>query len=160
MVYYPGTQTPMDFVSRIEVEGQRYQVSMNHIADVRHYRFYQSAYDEDGRGTILSVSFDPWGIGVTYVGYGLLFFSMILLLVLPNEGFRRALRRVSVVGLLLWSCGTYAVAAPRSSEALPPVVPDSVAQQFCDLYCYYNGRICPLQTVARDFTTMLYALKA
>lgn len=156
VVNYPGTQTPMDFVSRLVVEGQSYQVSMNHIADVRHYRFYQSAYDEDGRGTILSVSFDPWGIGVTYVGYGLLFLSMALLLVLPNEGFRRALRRVSVVALLLWSGGQLVLAAPRSGNALPPVVPDSVAEQLCDLYCYYNGRLCPLQTVARDFTTKFY----
>ena len=153
VVCYPGTQTPMDFVSQIEVEGKEWQVSMNKIADVRHYRFYQSAYDDDKQGTLLSVSYDPWGIGVTYVGYGLLFVSMFLLLILPNEGFRRALRRLSVLFLVLSAMMGTASAAPKNQ---PHVMPDSIAERFCDLYCYYNGRICPLQTVARDFTTKFY----
>ncbi|MCR5393802.1 MAG: cytochrome c biogenesis protein CcsA [Bacteroidales bacterium] len=147
--YYPGTQTPMDFVSTIKVGDDTWEVAMNKIADVHNYRIYQSAYDEDMQGTILSVSYDPWGIGVTYVGYGMLFVSMLLLLILPNEGFRRALRRLSAIALIAW-------ATTASAQAAPHVVPDSIAERMCDMYCYYNGRICPLQTVARDFTTKFY----
>lgn len=153
---YPGTQTPMDYVSAVSVQNSdnqdnkaiEMQISMNRIGEVSGYRFYQMAYDPDLRGTILSVSYDPWGIGVTYLGYALLFLSMLLLLILPSEGFRKALRRLSLVVLF------YAIAPAVSAE--PMVLPDSMANRFCDLHIYYNGRICPVQTVARDFTTKLY----
>ena len=58
LAYYAGTHAPMDYVSDIQVtEGQdtlNGQVSMNHILTFHHYRFYQSRYDTDGRGTTLS----------------------------------------------------------------------------------------------------------
>ena len=38
----------------------------------------------------------------------------------------------------------------------PKALPRDVAAGFCDLYVLYNDRICPLQTVAKDFTTKLY----
>lgn len=153
---YPGTQTPMDYLSVVSIQQHdnqdnnpiEMQISMNRIGEVSGYRFYQMAYDPDLQGTILSVSYDPWGIGVTYLGYATLFLSMLLLLILPNEGFRRALRRFSLVVMLC-------VIAPTVS-AEPMVLPDTLADKFCDLHIYYNGRICPVQTVARDFTTKLY----
>ena len=67
--YYAGTRAPMDFVSLLTLtadDGSLHgEVGMNRILVFRNYRFYQSAYDEDGRGTTLSVSYDPWGIGIT-----------------------------------------------------------------------------------------------
>lgn len=38
----------------------------------------------------------------------------------------------------------------------PNVLPPNVADAFGNLYVYYNDRICPLQTLARDFTMKLY----
>ena len=93
VIAYPGTSTPMDYKSTLLVNagvGERQDtvsVSMNRIAELRNYRFYQTSYDADMGGSVLSVSHDPVGIGITYVGYGLLFISMLLLLVLPGEGF-------------------------------------------------------------------------
>ena len=146
---YPGTDSPMDYVSVLRAGGKELTVSMNNIGACQGYRFYQSAYDPDLQGTVLAVAFDPWGIAVTYVGYGLLFLSLLSLLLLPDEGFRQSLKRLSVVALLL-----AAFAAPGRSEV--KVLPDSLADRFCQLYAYHNGRICPLQTVACDFTTKLY----
>lgn len=157
IINYPGTMSPMDYVSNlvfIDADGSSAEVSvsMNNIAEHHGYRFYQSAYDYDGYGTILSVSHDPWGIGITYVGYFMLFVAMALLLVLPDEGFRKALRNVRrgtvTIALLIATCG--------EMVASPKILPRNVAEEVCDIYVYYNGRICPLQTVAKDFTTKLY----
>ena len=161
VVTFPGTETPMDFVSEVSVCERSRQltsldfltISMNHIGEYGGYRFYQSSYDDDGRGSILAVSYDPLGIGVTYVGYGLLFVSMLLLLMLPHEGFRQALRKLSALAAIFMLAGAGAIA-----QEVPEgkVLPDTLAERFGNLYCYYNGRICPLQTVAHDFTVKLY----
>ena len=39
---------------------------------------------------------------------------------------------------------------------MPQTLPRDVAEKFGDLRIYYNDRICPLQTFAKDFTTKLY----
>ena len=76
---YPGTATPQDYVSLITLspEGRQVQVSMNRIGRLRGYRLYQSSYDEDLQGSILSVTYDPWGTPVTYAGYALLALCMM-----------------------------------------------------------------------------------
>ena len=71
----------MDYVSTISIhDGSDTEgtVSMNRIFKHKGYRFYQSGYDADGKGSTLYVSHDPIGIAVTYTGYLLLFLSMIL----------------------------------------------------------------------------------
>lgn len=81
---YPGTHKPMDFVSHIVIsdgsDAEEATISMNHILKRQHYRFYQTDYDEKGN-SILSVAHDPWGIGVTYIGYALLFMALIAMLI-------------------------------------------------------------------------------
>lgn len=154
---YPGTMSAMDYVSIIKIVDNNYsetkQVSMNNIAEYKGYRFYQSAYDYDEKGTILAISHDTWGIAITYMGYAMLFLAMFLLLVLPNEGFRKALKNMSnkAIVLLLFILSTNI----NSSAELKTLSPKA-ASEFCNLYVYYNGRICPLQTVAKDFTLKLY----
>ncbi|MBQ4519863.1 MAG: cytochrome c biogenesis protein CcsA [Bacteroidaceae bacterium] len=68
---------------------------MNNILTHKGYRFYQSSYDEDGRGTWLSVNYDPWGTGLTYTGYLLLLIAMIGMMVHPRGGFRRLLKKAT-----------------------------------------------------------------
>lgn len=161
IVNYPGTDTPMDYVSHLAfttAEGlERTDVSMNNIASNCGYRFYQSSYDEDGLGTVLSVSHDPSGIGITYVGYGTLFASLFLMLFWPNESFRKSIRKLKsrrafCLAAILTILSTPSFAADNTDIAFP----EKTADKFGDLYTYYNGRICPLQTVARDFTLKLY----
>jgi len=75
---YPGTQTPKDYVSVITTSSdEELVVSMNNVGSCQSYRFYQSGYDSDLQGTYLSVSHDPWGIGITYTGYALMLLSML-----------------------------------------------------------------------------------
>ena len=158
--YYAGTRAPMDFVSLLTLtadDGSLHgEVGMNRILVFRNYRFYQSAYDEDGRGTTLSVSYDPWGIGITYAGYGLLLVSMLAFLCDRRGGFRRLLRSPALrkAALCLVLC-TAAVQGARAADTLPQTLPREVAAELGDLYVYYNDRICPLQTLAKDFTVKL-----
>ncbi len=80
---YEGSSRPKDYVSYLQLtDGEQQKdivISMNHILKHRHYRFYQSDYDEQGN-SILDVARDPWGITVTYMGYALLFVALVMLL--------------------------------------------------------------------------------
>ncbi len=154
--YYDGTQTVSDYESDITViRGEKEtagHIAMNHIFRYGRYRFYQSSFDADGRGSILSINSDPWGIPVTYTGYALLFFSLIWMLIDPRMAFRRllrsdVLRRGLGVALLLAGWGTASAA---------PVIPRASASAMGMLNVEYNGRICPLQTLAYDFSRKLY----
>ena len=156
--YYAGTSAPKDFVSRFTLaagdEVHQGVVSMNRIFRHEGYRFYQSGYDSDGQGVTLSVACDPWGIGLSYAGYAFLLLSALAFFLEPQSGFRRLLRHPSlraagVAGLLL--------AAPfvRAAEDLPRTLPRETAACFGRLYVYYNDRVCPLQTLAKDFTMKL-----
>ena len=66
-----------------------YSIYMNNILKYRGYRFYQSSYDPDEKGTILSVNHDRAGMVVTYTGYALLFVFIILSLINKNSVFRK-----------------------------------------------------------------------
>lgn len=146
--YYAGTDAPSDFVSHLAVDGECGTASMNNVFTHRGYRFYQSGYDNDG-GSVFAVAHDPWGIGVTYAGYALLLVSICWMLASRRSRFRQLLRKVSakpvavVAGLLM--------AASAQASALP-TVPAAVAAEMGNMYVLYGDRICPLQTMAREFT--------
>lgn len=158
--YYKGSFAPMDFTSRIRIEDNGMQaegeVSMNRIFTYRHYRFYQSAYDKDGQGTTLAVSYDPWGIGITYTGYALLLLSVLGFFFQKDSMFRRLLRhpalrnKTVLLGIALLS----SVAGMASEQ--PKHLSREAASAVGNLYIYYHDRICPLQTLAKDFTVKLY----
>ena len=160
--YYPGTTAPMDFVSRFtvtEADGtsREGEVSMNRIFRHRHYRFYQARYDSDGRGATLSVAYDPWGIGITYAGYALLLLACILFFFDRRSEFRRLWHHPLLRGAAVCAC-LCALSLPLSAAAssdAPRALPRETAAAFGRLYVYYNDRICPLQTLAKDFTVKL-----
>ena len=77
---YPGSASPSGYKSNVILIDKRaglekpFVVFMNNILKYKGYRFYQSSYDQDEKGTILSVNHDLAGMMVTYTGYILLFF--------------------------------------------------------------------------------------
>ena len=157
--YYPGTSAPMDFVSRIRLiadgTSRQGEVSMNRVYRYGSYRFYQSRYDSDGQGTVLSVSRDPLGIGITYTGYALLLLSFLLFFFDRRSTFWQQLHGLSparVGGVVCFLLCTQTVGA---QQGMPRVLPRHTAACLGELYVYYNGRICPLQTLAKDFTVKL-----
>lgn len=97
---YPGTQSPSSYESDLVIhrkngEKDTFLVRMNRVLDEQGYRFYQSNYDPDEKGTILSVSNDPFGSTITYTGYALLVLGFILMLLMPTSHFRRTQRRIA-----------------------------------------------------------------
>ncbi len=119
---YAGTDTPMDFVSTIVIyDNERIEgtVSMNNIFKHRGYRFYQSGYDNDEKGTFLSISYDPWGIGITYAGYSLLLLSMILFFVQPGSRFRTALRKGRNIAIILLMLFVSTTSSARNTQQIP-----------------------------------------
>ncbi len=88
---YPNSNKPKDYVSYLQLtDGETQEdivISMNNILMHKHYRFYQSDYDEQGN-SILDVARDPWGIGVTYAGYALLFVALAAILIEQRKTFR------------------------------------------------------------------------
>lgn len=158
--YHPGTQAAADYASQLSIiDGDKrcdFTVSMNNIYSYNDIRFYQTSYDPDGRGSVLSLNSDPYGIPITYTGYALLFFSLIYMLIDPRGTFRRLLLIFLVFPF------SYAYSAPNKHH--PSLVeqqkeihtlPKEVAEQLGELYILYNDRICPLQTYAIDFTQKL-----
>ena len=154
---YPGTQAPADYLSRVTVvDGQDTRaavVSMNRVLSYRGYRFYQTSFDEDLRGSILSVNRDPYGIPVTYAGYLLLGFSMIGTLCSKRSGFRRLLRHPL---LRRTGCLLFFVFGAYGAAAAPATLSRETADALGRLRILYDGRIAPVQTFARDFTLKIY----
>ena len=88
---YSGSNKPKDYISYLQLnDGETHQdvvISMNNILRHKHYRFYQSDFDEQGN-SILDVARDPWGIGVTYAGYVLLFAALVAILIERRKTYR------------------------------------------------------------------------
>ena len=196
VAYYLGTTAPADFIAHVaiadpELASDSGTVSMNRILSRRGYRFYQHGIDEDLRGCTLLVAHDPWGIAITYCGYGLLLLGMLLFMG-TDKGFRERIQlfakrpTILAIPLLITLVGAVGItrasnpshrashAAPvanhrllesllasqqargvPASTAPPKTIPREVAAQFGTLYVYYADRICPLQTVAYQFSLKL-----
>src|SRR6185503_2817279 len=64
---YSGSSMPSSFASDIVIVDEKNHVNrkkhlfMNHVVDYDGYRFFQSSYDEDEQGTVLSVNYDSLG---------------------------------------------------------------------------------------------------
>ncbi len=155
---YPGSNSPSGFRSLVTViDGKEqipFSIYMNHILPYRGYRFFQSSFDEDEKGTILAVSHDPSGITVTYTGYILLFLFIILSLVNRNSFFRTvkpgywssASRKPAAVIILLLS--TSFIHSINGQELIPG---RTAAEHFGAVLAQdQKGRTKPLYTISND----------
>lgn len=149
---YEGTTTHSDYASHLtfstDEESTDETVSMNNIAVVEGYRFYQTSFDQDMKGSILTITYDPYGTGITYIGYGLLIVSAILLLVLRTPRIKQLYRQLNGSRVLAIGC---LVLVAATSFAKTPVVAREDAEKAERKLIVYNGRVCPLNTLAHDF---------
>jgi len=167
---HDGTNAVADYSSKFIVmdgnEKSEGEVSMNNIYLHRSYRLYQSSYDEDGKGSVLAINADPYGIPVTYTGYALLFISLVWMLIDPRGGYRKLLKspllkKGALIIALILSLGNVQTAKAESfSENLQnAVLPKETAEKFGELNILYNDRICPVQTFALDFCKKIYGAR-
>ncbi|MCM1369503.1 MAG: cytochrome c biogenesis protein CcsA [Candidatus Amulumruptor caecigallinarius] len=152
--YYPGTRTARDYKSDLIIRDSgkifRGTVSMNNVLTHKGYRFYQTSI---GRGyTVLTVYHDPYGIGVSYTGYILLLLSMIGFFFSKKSRFRGVLKALcAVIAIFVISDSTRAQTVNTEYSMSPMVLQKPLAKTFGNLHVYWNNRVCPLQTMAREF---------
>ena len=157
---YPGSNSPSGFKSIVTLSDLahntdiKYEIYMNHILKYRGYRFYQSSYDKDERGTVLSVNHDPAGMFTTYAGYGLLFLFIILSIVNKRSFFRTVktgywnsrYRRLTAVFIILLAVTSL---MPVSAQRL--VIDRDAADRFGEVLAQdQKGRTKPLYTISSD----------
>ncbi len=175
---YPGSMSPSSYASDVELtdhsEGivaRPYKIFMNNVLDHRLYRFFQSSYDPDEKGTILSVNHDP-GTWVTYIGYILLVLGMLWNLIDKNGRFQKLLKGArklqnSTVAVLLTlftlssTVEVQAAALASLDENQTKVInayDAEVIQKFGHLVLQDSrGRMKPLDTLAHEIIAKLAA---
>jgi len=86
---YPGSNSPSSYASEVVLKDQNtekpFRIYMNNILKYNGFRFFQSSYDRDEKGTILSVNHDSLGTSVTYIGYLLMAIGMVLIFFNKNS---------------------------------------------------------------------------
>ena len=168
---HDGTNAAADYSSKFTVidgdDKSEGEVSMNNIYSHRSYRLYQSSYDEDGKGSVLAINADPFGIPVTYTGYALLFISLVWMLFDPKGGYRKLLKspllkKGALMTALILSMGNIQTlhAESATGNLQNAVLPKETAEKFGELHILYNDRICPVQTFALDFCKKIYGARS
>lgn len=103
---YPGSRSPSEYTSHVTLVDPSQKVTleesifMNNTLSYGGYKFFQTSYDTDEKGTILTLNQDP-GKEVTYLGYALLFLGLLWNLLDPTSRFRVLLGRIKKDSLAL-----------------------------------------------------------
>lgn len=150
---YPGSDSPSSFMSNVTVIDSEnetempFSIYMNNILNYRGYRFYQSSYDTDERGTYLSVNKDFWGTAITYFGYFVLIVGILWALITPGSRFRKLISRPSAVVILLL---LLLISTLGYSQNAP--IPDTKhAREFGELMVQdQGGRMKPISTLSGE----------
>lgn len=157
---YPGSQSPSSFASEVVLQDENIglkkdiRIFMNNTLTYKGYKFFQSSYDTDERGTVLSVNYDFWGTWITYLGYALMTIGMVLSLMHRNSYFQflsRKLKQSSVKSMLVivtLSSLTFGASAQSGAAAGIPDINNETVNLFSRLWVLgVDGRIEPLSTL-------------
>lgn len=164
---YPGSHSPMSYESDLVIKKGdeapvQATVRMNKVIDIDGYRLFQSSFDPDEQGTILSVSYDRPGMQLTYIGYFSLFAGFVLTLFSKKSRFGRLRRELGemkknmpyCVLLLLALSG---VAGGQTVHAQQPCVSSQHAGKFGSLVVLNpNGRLEPVNSYTSAILRKLY----
>src|SRR5690606_25809829 len=172
---YPGTEKGYSsFKSKITVieENQNHfdaEIFMNNVLDYEGYRFFQSGFDPDEQGTILSVNHDWWGTWITYIGYFFLYIGLMAILFSKHSRFgkleimldRIKRKKKNMITILMLFLGISGMAQePATHNTVPKQQIDSLiianavnkehAEKFGHLVIQDNGRKKPINTFASE----------
>ena len=182
---FPGTEKSYaSFESKVTVvdpleEDFDFHIYMNNILNHQGYKFFQSSFDPDEKGTVLSVNHDYWGTWFTYLGYYLLYFGLMAILLSKHarmESLRRQLDKIkkkksqlAMIVLFLVSMSGFAQTSHGSDHVnLRPtqtqldsilklnITPVSEADRFGHLVIQdTDGRMKPINTYASELLRKL-----
>ena len=175
---YPGSDNPATYESYVSVfdegqgiQGEKVHIYMNHPLTHRGSKHFQSSYDQDRGGTILSVNHDP-GKWPTYFGYVLISIGFVLIVLkdtlfpAKKNSSRKADNMVAVAAVFASALGLGlagdALAQNPDDQAGHNHAPAPTQTGFValsdparDLASHliiqdYRGRMKPLDTMARE----------
>ncbi len=164
---YPGSMSPSSYASDVTLIDEKdgvnmpFRIFMNHILDYKSHRFFQSSYDTDEQGTILSVNNDPGKIP-TYIGYFLLSLGFILNILNPKSRFRKlasAIQKDTILKntaafiaiMMITNAPLYAEQSLSDSLKIVQNYDKAHAAKFGDLLVQtVDGRIKPLDTFSNE----------
>ena len=182
---YPGTEKSYSsFESKVTVFDEQegsfdFHIYMNNILNHKGYKFFQSSFDPDEKGTILSVNHDYWGTWFTYLGYYLLYFGLLAILlskgarmeVLRNQldKIKRKKAELTILAFAFFALGVNAQTTHTSDhQMLRPTAQqlDSILsvnitpQEQSDLFGHLviqdsDGRMKPVNTYASELLRKL-----
>ena len=183
---YPGTERGYSaYSSEVTVldnknENYDYKIFMNNILDHGGYRFFQSSFDPDEKGTILSVNHDYWGSLITYLGYFMLYFGLMAILFskysrfgdLKNQLEKVKTKKAKALTIILLCCGLHGFSQTHSANDghnhLKPrkaqidsilkanITPKKHADEFGHLVIQdLSGRMMPVNTYASEMLRKL-----
>jgi len=161
---YPASNSPSSYASEVVLIDERknleqeHRIFMNNVLDYEGYRFFQSSYDTDEKGTVLSVNHDWWGKIITYFGYGLMILAMFLALFEKSTRFQYLVRQKSIgvfvlafmlsVGLSL--SPTKSASAQNNIQKIEKI-PAQHLEKFNHLIVQgHSGRFKPLNSVSNE----------
>jgi cytochrome c-type biogenesis protein CcsB len=165
---YPGSNSPSSYSSDVilidKEQGieQAKKIYMNNVLNHRGYRFFQSSYDSDEKGTVLSVNHDYWGTLFTYLGYFLMALGMVLSLVNNSSRFAKLgnfLKKTtpkqniitSIIITVFVLMGSQSMAGNTFNEKDIPVINKDHAEQFGKLMVQsQEGRLKPVNTLSSE----------
>jgi cytochrome c-type biogenesis protein CcsB len=157
---YPGSDSPSSYASEVvlidEAEGveRDVRIYMNNTLLYKGYKFFQSSYDHDEQGTILSVNYDLWGTWISYLSYAMLTLGFILSLINKNSYFRHLAQRLKesstkiTATAILVGGFTFGATAQAGVGAGIPTIDSEVVKNYSELWVQgVDGRIEPLSTL-------------
>jgi cytochrome c-type biogenesis protein CcsB len=174
---YPGTEKGYSSfkskVTVIEENGEHFdaEIFMNNVLDYDGYRFFQSGFDPDEGGTILSVNHDWWGTWITYIAYFFLYIGMLAILFSKHSRFgkleimldriKKKKKNMITVLVLLLSISGFAQQPDHSAHTVAPkeqidslIIANAVSKEHADKFGHLliqdNGRMKPINTFASE----------
>ncbi len=168
---YAGSMAPSSYSSKVTLIDEKnnvtidYHIYMNHILNYDGYKFFQSSYTADEKGTVLSVNHDP-GTWPTYIGYLLLTIGLIMNLFDKNSRFQKLTKYIakinaSAVLLILlalnFNTSLHATDTKEMLNYLENHKKNSleISDQFSRVLVQLNGRVEPMDTFTTDILRKL-----
>ncbi|WP_127139716.1 cytochrome c biogenesis protein [Flagellimonas marinaquae] len=167
MEKYPGTSSASSYASEVTLLDEQngvnrdFRIYMNHILNYQGFRFFQSSFDRDEKGTYLSVNHDFWGTLISYLGYGLLTLGMILTLFSKKSRFHELSKKIKNIRskaiLLALFLGFGMNGYGQNHDITHSAVSTEHAKTFSELVVQdYRGRMKPMHTLSREILRKTY----
>ena len=161
---YAGSMSPSSYAAEVSIlDGEivsEHRIFMNNVLNYKGYRLFQSSYDKDEKGTILSVNHDWWGTLITYIGYFLLGLGFILVFLTKKTRYKtlsEKLKRLSAIIILLFTISTSAFAQDSLSVANEFRFNINHIARFDALVVQDNGgRLKPVHTLTSEYLRKIY----